>query len=110
MVLFAFIACEPAEPIGDGSRFSMRFGAAGTTVENAIQTSCSTTSVKGLSEQIVAMMNCLNPGAMAEVPEVSGLDFGAAVFPFMQSPAKEALLDTVAAGPRPCGAGGARGR
>jgi hypothetical protein len=44
-----------------------------TSVESAVTGSCSTSSVSGLNAQIVAQMNC-------------------AVFPFMQSPAKNALV------------------
>ena len=99
MTLAAHGASEPPEPISEGGRFGTLLGAVGSDVDNAVQTSCSTTSVKGLSVQIVAMMNCLNPSSMAEVPEVSGLDFGAAVFPYLQSPAKDALLKAVAAKP-----------
>jgi hypothetical protein len=37
-------------------------------------------------------MNCIIPNAMAEVPERPNASFGAAVFPYMQPPAKDALV------------------
>lgn len=73
--------------------------AVGSTVEDAVSGSCSTTSVKGLSEQIVAQMNCLIPGALAEVPERPGLEFGPATFPFLQTPARDALVTALDAHP-----------
>ena len=71
----------------------------GTTVYEASQASCSTTSVKGLSEQIVAQMNCIIPGAMTAVPNRPNITFGAAAFPYMQPPAKDALVKALDANP-----------
>ncbi|MEZ4227143.1 MAG: thrombospondin type 3 repeat-containing protein [Polyangiaceae bacterium] len=71
----------------------------GSTVLQASQSSCTTTSVKGLSEQIVAQMNCISPNAMAQVPKRPNLTFGSAAFPFMQSPAKDALVKALDANP-----------
>jgi hypothetical protein len=48
-------------------------------VYEASQSSCTTTSVKGLSVQIVAQMNCIIPNAMVEVPKRPNASFGAAV-------------------------------
>jgi hypothetical protein len=69
------------------------------SVSEAAQSSCTTTSVKGLSVQIVGQMNCIVPNAMAEVPERPNASFGAAVFPYMQSPAKDALVAALDANP-----------
>jgi hypothetical protein len=69
------------------------------SVYEAAQSSCTTTSVKGLSVQIVGQMNCIVPNAMAEVPERPNASFGAAVFPYMQSPAKDALVAALDANP-----------
>ncbi len=67
-----------------------------TTVEQAVASSCTTTSVKGLATQVVAMMNCLHEGAMAEVYDGGNLTFGAAVFPYLQAPARDALYAALA--------------
>jgi hypothetical protein len=73
--------------------------AEGATVQDAIQMSCSTTSVKGLSEQIVAQMNCLVPEALAPLPERANLEKGAATFGYMQPPARDALVAALDANP-----------
>ncbi len=44
-------------------------------------------------------MNCDIPNAMAKVPSRPNLKMGSAVFPFMQSPAKNALLKALDAHP-----------
>jgi hypothetical protein len=66
--------------------------AVGSTVEDAVSGTCSTSSLRGLSEQIVAQMNCLTPGALAEVPERANFAPGEATFPFMQTSARDALV------------------
>lgn len=73
--------------------------AAGTTVYDASQTTCTTTSVKGLSEQIVAQMNCNQKNMMAVVPKRPNITFGSAVFPFMQAAASNALVKALDANP-----------
>lgn len=62
------------------------------TVNDAVSNSCSTTSVWGLSEQIVAQMNCLIPGSMAPVPDRPNMTQSSSVFPFMQAPAVNSLI------------------
>jgi uncharacterized membrane protein YgcG len=69
------------------------------SVYEASQTSCTTTSVKALSVQIVAQMNCIVPNAMMQVPVRPNSSFGAAVFPYMQPPAKTALVQALDANP-----------
>jgi hypothetical protein len=82
------------EPTGD--REDAVFG--GTVAEAAAQT-CSTGSVKGLSEQIIAEGNCLAPGAYATVPERPNLTFNANVFPYLETPARDALVKALDAVP-----------
>ncbi len=69
------------------------------TVEQAISGGCSTTSVKGLSEQIVAQMNCLVPDALAALPARSNLTESAATFAYLQPKAKDALVAALDANP-----------
>ncbi|HVY48451.1 MAG TPA: hypothetical protein VHB21_21330, partial [Minicystis sp.] len=80
-------ACA-AEP-GDG-----RVGVAreAQTVDQAAGASCSTTVVKGLSEQIVAQANCDAPGAFVAVPAPSNVTYGASVFAYLEQPAKDAFV------------------
>ena len=85
---------DTAEP--DGPIATITFA---ITVEEAINAGCSTTSVKGLSEQIVGQMNCLIPGAMADVPDRPNMTKSAATFAFMQPPARDALVTALDANP-----------
>lgn len=61
-------------------------------VSAAVDTSCTTTSVKGLSTQLVAEIQCMRPGSMKSIEGVAGLSLGSAVFPFLQTPVADALL------------------
>jgi len=61
-------------------------------VSAAVDTSCTTTSVKGLSTQLVAEIQCMRPGSMKNIEGAPGLSLGSAVFPFLQAPAADALL------------------
>ena len=66
--------------------------AAGASVADAVNGGCSTTSVFGLSRQIVDETNCLVPGALASVPNRPDFVKGAATFPFMQTAGRNALV------------------
>ena len=63
----------------------------GRTVSTMITQACSTVSVKGLSQQLIEEINCLSPDTMAPIPTHRNLQMTAAVFPFMQKGAAEAL-------------------
>ncbi len=69
------------------------------TVAGAVNSGCSTTMVKGLSEQIVAQMSCIVPQALVAVPERPNLQRGAATFAYMQPPARDALVAALDANP-----------
>ena len=79
---------EP-ESVGVGEELS------GATVAKAVEATCSTTSVKGLSEQLVAQINCLVPGALAKVPARPNLSPGPAAFMFLQTAARDALVQAL---------------
>jgi hypothetical protein len=70
-------------------------GETGPTVAEVLDEGCSTTVVMGLSEQIVAEANCLVPGAYAKLPALSNVTLSNAVFPYMQEPARDALVRAV---------------
>ncbi len=72
---------------------------AGTVAEAADQ-GCSTTIVAGLSEQIIAEGNCMRADSFGRVPELDNLLLGAAVFPYLQQPARDALVRVLEATPR----------
>ena len=60
-------------------------------VQDMVWGACSTTSVKGLSQQLIEEVNCLEPGTMKRMPESSNLVMSRAVFPFLQAGAADAL-------------------
>jgi hypothetical protein len=63
------------------------------SVAEAVNGGCSTTSVWGLSTQIIQQMNCLIPGdAMAEVPDRPNFEKGNATLAWMQPPAVAAFV------------------
>ena len=66
-------------------------------VSMAVAQSCTTTSVKGLSQQLVDEINCLSPGTLSSIASIKGLSIGSAVFPYLQTPAANALGKAVAA-------------
>jgi hypothetical protein len=79
---------EPsAEEIAKGSD-----AVTGSTVEQAIATTCGTVSVKGLSLQIIAEGNCISPGAFAAIPARANLSYGSGAFAFLEKPARDQLV------------------
>jgi hypothetical protein len=69
------------------------------TVSDAVSTSCTTASVKPLSQQIIDEMTCMSPGTLAKVPDRPNLSLGDAVFPYLVAPARDALVKSLDAHP-----------
>lgn len=69
------------------------------TVEQAVSNGCSTSQVEGLSLQIIAQGNCIVPGAYAELPAKPNTNFGGAVLPYLEQPARDALVAALDAHP-----------
>lgn len=82
---------DGAEPIGEGS--------SSITVEQAVSSGCSTSSVHGLSLQIIAEGNCITPGAYSSVPSRPNLSVGSNVFLKLETPAKNKLVAALDAYP-----------
>jgi hypothetical protein len=61
-------------------------------VTTAVDESCTTASVKGLSTQLVEEIQCLRPGTMKSIEGVDGLALGGAVFPWLQAKAADAVI------------------
>jgi hypothetical protein len=80
---------EDDEPVGTTSAELV----ASDPVSSAVSQSCSTTAVKGLATQLVEEIQCLKPGSMKDISGTPGLSLGAAVFPFLQTSAANALID-----------------
>lgn len=76
------------EPIGE---VSSALGAS-DPVSSAVSQACSTTAVKGLATQLVEEIQCLRPNTMKKIDGTPGLTLGAAVFPYLQTPAANALI------------------
>lgn len=65
------------------------------TVEEAAARSCSTASVRGLSEQIVEESHCLNPRAFARLPTRSNLHMAPHVLPYLEASARNRLVEVL---------------
>ncbi|WP_170229170.1 M15 family metallopeptidase [Polyangium fumosum] len=78
---------ESPEPIDTADE-----AVAGSTVAQAAASSCSTSSVKGLSLQIIAEARCLNPDAYVPLTKTSNVTFGSATFAYLEKPAADRLL------------------
>ncbi len=81
---------EDDEPVDIGSTSAAL--TATDPVSAAVATTCTTSSVKGLSTQLVEEIQCLRPGAMKKIDGLAGLKLGASVFPYLQTPAADALI------------------
>ena len=65
-------------------------------VSKAVTDSCTTSSVRGLGVQLVGQIQCLRPNTMARIDAVPNTTLGGAVFPYLQSPAADALRKVAA--------------
>jgi D-alanyl-D-alanine carboxypeptidase len=61
-------------------------------VSAAVDDSCTTSVVKGLSTQLIEEIQCLRPGTFASIEGEAGFTLGSAVFPWLQAPARQALV------------------
>lgn len=94
-VLLGLGACaeEPRElPYDEGRVAQVAYG---LSVDEAVSSGCSTKQVEGLSLQIIAQGNCNEPGAFTELVAPSNVNFGSAVLPFLEEPARDALLSAL---------------
>lgn len=93
LVLLLSLAACVSDPLGAGEEGSLGEVTStdeSLTVGQAVGTRCSTTAVFGLSEQLIEELNCMRPGLMSRI-DVAGIDLGSAAFPYLQTPAAEAL-------------------
>ena len=91
------VACAPPQEPEDAEPLGVAVQA--DTVAQAAGNSCATSSVKGLSLQIAAQGACIEPGSFVEVPQVGNVVFADTVLPFLEQPAKDALLAALADAP-----------
>jgi hypothetical protein len=71
------------------------------TVSGAASRSCSTLAVRGLAEQLVAELACLDPTVVTKIDAADTLSIEPEVFPYLQPAAAEALKSAVAAYGKP---------
>ncbi len=64
---------------------------AGTVDAAAVRGGCSTDVVRGLAEQLVAEVDCMQPGALVRIDGLAGVTLDADVFPYLQQSAADAL-------------------
>jgi len=99
MWLLVLSACKEP-PDGAEPEESLGKTVAGLTVnEVAAAAGCSTTAVRGLSEQVIQVVNCLRPGMYHEIPSRANLSLGSAVFPYLEAPARDHLIAALDAHP-----------
>ena len=67
-------------------------------VQDAIDGYCTTSVLRGLSEQLIEEVECLRPGTMDRIDTISGLWLGSAALPYLQSNAAASLGDVVQRG------------
>ncbi len=87
---------EIEEEVGDVERGD---GVSSGTVLDAANASCTTGSVKGLSAQIIAEANCVDPGAFTEIPALPNLSAPSNVFLNLEKPARDKLVAALKAYP-----------
>jgi hypothetical protein len=70
-----------------------------TIDEAAAGGGCSTAIVRPLSEQLIAELECLASGTMADLEGIPGLALSSTALPWLQTPAAAALAEAIADGP-----------
>lgn len=81
---------------GDGEPETLGASRAALTatdpVSAAVAQSCATNAVAALSTQLVEEIQCLRPGTLKRIDGIAGLSLGSSVFPYLQTPAAEAVI------------------
>ncbi len=94
------VEVQPDEPDGPEPQEEIATVQSGLSVSQALSSGCSTAIVEGLSKQIIAEMNCMNPNALKAVPSRPNLVKNAShVFMVMQPSAVDALVKAVDSSP-----------
>ena len=62
-----------------------------TTVGQAMRRSCTTSTVRGLTRQLVDQINCSAAGNMTSITGIGGISLGGAVTPYLQATAVRSL-------------------
>lgn len=67
-------------------------GVTGASVVDAAASSCATSSVKGLSKQIIAEARCINGDSYVAIGSAGKLTVGSSVFAYLEKPARDKLI------------------
>jgi hypothetical protein len=70
------------------------------TVQHAAVESCTTSSVDGLSRQIIQQARCIRPNAFVPLPSRPNLVIAAQVFPYLELEARDRLIKAVDSNPK----------
>lgn len=98
-LLVACVGCVEEEGHPELATEEVGTARSAVTVGQAVNGGCSTAAVDGLSRQIIAKGNCIEPGAFVEVPDLPNITFGSNVYPFLEQPARDAFVATANANP-----------
>ncbi len=100
---FGLPACSATPEAADDDNNSEDHAVAGNTpssdlkpsdlVSRAIESSCATEVVRGLSTQLVSEIQCVRPDTLESLEGVDGITLGSSAFPFLQAPAAKALRE-----------------
>jgi len=94
------LADEPAEVIESPEPTdTVDQGVTGATVVDAAASSCATSSVKGLSKQIIAEARCMNANSYVAIGSHGNLTVGSSVFAYLEKPARDKLVAALNAHP-----------
>jgi hypothetical protein len=89
-----------APPDGPEPDESISHTVRGLTVDGvAAAGGCSTAAVLGLSEQILAVENCIQPNIVTRIPDRPNLSLGSAVIPYLETPACTSFVAALDAAP-----------
>lgn len=94
------LAADPAEMIETPEPVeTVDQGVSSGTVLEAAAASCATSSVKGLSKQIIAEARCIDGDSYVAIGTHGNLTLGSSVFGYLEKPARDKLAAALAANP-----------
>jgi hypothetical protein len=100
IALSTMVGCVAPVDEGDGPEPTATESDALTgSVEHAVESSCSTSSVRGLSLQIIAEARCAHPGSYEKMPELGNFHHASNVNVYLEKPARDALVAALKAHP-----------
>ncbi len=90
------LACAPASDDGgapaDDDTLDTAEALTPGSVGSKILAGCSTRQVWGLTKQLVGELQCMKPGILASLEDIPGVELDEDAFPYLQAPAKTALV------------------